>query len=66
MARQINAGKHRFPRKTVFPSTKEVETKCKALGLDLTAEEAGQESSPALTAWYVQKFCNANNLKTNQ
>ncbi|HHV49099.1 MAG TPA: hypothetical protein GXX56_09100 [Rhodocyclaceae bacterium] len=66
MARKIPlAGKQRFPRSTKFPSEKEVQQKAKVLGLDLVAEEPGQESSPELTAWYVQKFCSANNLKSS-
>lgn len=56
-------GKHRFPRATQFPSIRDVTAKCKSLGLDLTAEEPGQESSRQLTDWYVEKFCSANKLK---
>lgn len=64
MSRALKAaGKCRLPRSTKFPSQEQVATKCKELGLDLIAEEPGQESSKELTDWYVAKFCSANNLK---
>ena len=59
-----NFGKHRFPCNTKFPPLAEVAKEIQKRGLDIVADEKGQESSKELTDWYVSRFCSSNNLTT--
>lgn len=53
MKRPLKAKRH-------FPL---IEAEAKRQGLDLVAD-LDQVSSPELTAWYVQRFCQLNSLKS--